>query len=217
MSRSGLPVPRRRQVQWRRGGGQRIERDGLGGSCDSALATGKQLVIHDGHGRYEGFKDCRAARRPRWSSFDSSARRSPPHPIFVRGRRRGPPAPSAVARGDELPALVAHNFGNTANPRCDHGTAAGERLQNNIGAAFHVTWQGDQIRGGHPNRYLVKTARGQHMDVAAGVAGLNQAFDEGSVRPFANQIRVQIGPLAGGAQSPPRLVPQTFLTSIRPI
>ena len=79
--------------------------------------------------------------------------------------------------------------------RGDNGTATGERLQHNVGAAFHVTWQGDQIGCRHPDSNIVECASGQHVNKARGVVGLNCTLDERPVWPFADQIHMQIGAL----------------------
>src|SRR5664280_3325512 len=47
------------------------------------------------------------------------------------------------SRGHEASAGVAHDLGNAASI-CGHdGTAACQSLQDDVGAAFHITWQRD--------------------------------------------------------------------------
>ena len=103
---------------------------------------------------------------------------------------------SRLTRRDESSALVAHNLGNAADIRGDDRTAASERLQDNVGAAFHVTWQGDQIGCRHPDGNLVEITTGQHVDIVGSVVGLNGALDERPVRPLADQVNMQIRSLA---------------------
>ena len=97
-----------------------------------------------------------------------------------------------LTRGHKSSALVAHDLGDTPDICGDDRTATSERLKDNVGAAFHVTWQGDQIRCRHPDGDIVEGTLGQRVDVVGRIVGLNGAFDQWPVRPLADHIHMQV-------------------------
>ena len=100
-----------------------------------------------------------------------------------------------VARGHEFAGFAAENLGNAADIRGDDRLAAGERLQDHIRAAFHVTRQGNQIGCRHPDGHLVEGASGQGVDIGGGVTCLDGALEPRPVRPPADHVDTQIGAL----------------------
>ena len=80
---------------------------------------------------------------------------------------------AGFARRHEATAGVAHDLGDAADVGGHHRTAASQRLQNDVGATFHITWQRDQIGCRHPDGNIVKGATGQRVDVAGCVVGID--------------------------------------------
>ena len=89
---------------------------------------------------------------------------------------------------DQASGGLVHLFGNASVVGRDDGPAGGECFEHDVGAAFAVAGQGDEVGGGHPLGHSLGRAGGDERDLGGDVVAGNGGGEDSFVGAVADDV-----------------------------